>query len=113
MNLTDERRTSGVLNLAIVVTAIIGGFLIGYGIESDDDPGRAIPTRTISGVVDIVDPTGSKVCVNTGTEADPTGECSRNVSDVDVRPGDAVTGLVLTVPVQGGTQELFYLEAAE
>lgn len=97
------------LRSVIVVGMTVLGFIVGYAVGSDDD-GNAIPTQSISGVVELVNPDGSKVCVNTGSEANPTGVCSRNVSDVDVRVGDEVTGLVLTVPVEGGTQELLYLE---
>jgi hypothetical protein len=73
---------------------------------------NTIPTRAISGVVTNVNVDGTKVCLTTGV-GDSNGVCSRNVSDFDVLPGDEVTGLVLTVPIEDGTQELLYLEPSD
>jgi hypothetical protein len=88
--------------LVVVVAMLWVGVFIGYAIGSNDN---TIPTRAIS-----VD--GTKVCLTTGV-GDSNGVCSRNVSDFDVLPGDEVTGLVLTVPIEDGTQELLYLEPSD
>jgi hypothetical protein len=95
--------------LVVVVAMLWVGVFIGYAIGSNDN---TIPTRAISGVVTNVNVDGTKVCLTTGV-GDSNGVCSRNVSDFDVLPGDEVTGLVLTVPIEDGTQELLYLEPSD